>query len=31
MNVLNNEDRYLLRKLEFEGGVLKKENLEDIK
>ena len=31
MNVLNNEDRYLLRKLEFEGGVLKNwKNLEDI-
>ena len=31
MNVLHDKDRYLLRKLEFEGGVLKNwENLEDI-
>lgn len=31
MNVLHNKDRYLLRKLEFEGGVLKNwPNLEDI-
>ena len=31
MNVYNDEDRYLLRKLEFEGGVLKNwPNLEDI-
>ena len=31
MNVLHNKDRYLLRKLEFEGGVLKNwPNIEDI-
>ena len=31
MNVYHDEDRYLLRKLEFEGGVLKNwPNLEDI-